>query len=487
MTPNNSERARVGWLSPLIHLSNNWTSLAGVVLVTTTTVFWLFLLPTTLRGQMENPYFGILAFLVIPGPFFLGLFLIPLGILRKRRREGRTGIPPIDAHGVRWSNPEVRRLAYFVGVTTVLNIAIASQLSYGAVNYMDTVTFCGETCHNVMQPEYTAYQGSPHSRVECVKCHIGPGAGWFVKSKLSGVGQVFAVAFNTYPRPIPTPVHNLRPARDTCEACPWPQKYGEDRLRVVPKFADDEANTATKTVLLMKIGGGNNGIGIHGTHLGPGVRIRYGHSDAARQNIPWVEYNTPGGKSVEYATPDAKPGGAGLEIREMDCMDCHNRPSHAYEMPDRAVDRAMSAGLIPPSLPFARKEAVQILKAKYASREDAARRIPEAFAVYYRQNYPQVWSARQAEVTAAGAQALAIYDRNIFPDMNVTWGRYPNNIGHQDFPGCWRCHDSNHTAKSGAAITQDCGACHNLLATDEADPKILKDLGITEAKAPDSR
>jgi hypothetical protein len=486
MTPNNSERARVGWLSPLIHLSNNWISLAGVVLVTTTTVFWLFLLPTTLRGQTDNPYFGILAFLVIPGPFFLGLFLIPLGILRKRRREGRTGIVPIDRHGVRWSNPEVRRLAYFVGITTVLNIAIASQLSYGAVNYMDTVTFCGETCHNVMQPEYTAYQGSPHSRVDCVKCHIGPGAGWFVRSKLSGVGQVFAVAFNTYPRPIPTPVRNLRPARETCEACHWPQKYGEDRLRVIPKFADDEANTATKTVLLIKIGGGNNGIGIHGTHLGPGVKIRYG-SDEARQNIPCVQYTTPDGKSVDYLTPDAKPGCIGPNSREMDCMDCHNRPSHTYEMPERAVDRAMNAGLIGPSLPFAKKEAVEILKVRYALREDAARRIPEAFAAFYRQSYPQVWSARQAEVTAAGKEALAIYDRNIFPAMNVTWGRYPNNIGHEDFPGCWRCHDSNHTAKSGAVITQDCGACHNLLATDEANPRILKDLGITEAKPPESR
>ena len=486
MTPNNSERARVGWLSPLIHLSNNWTSLAGVVLVTTTTVFWLFLLPTTLRGQTDNPYFGILAFLVIPGPFFLGLVLIPLGILRKRRREGRTGIAPIDTHGVRWSNPEVRRLAYFVGITTVLNIAIASQLSYGAVNYMDTVTFCGETCHNVMQPEYTAYQGSPHSRVDCVKCHIGPGAGWFVRSKLSGVGQVFAVAFHTYPRPIPTPVRNLRPARETCETCHWPQRYGEDRLRVIPKFAADEANTATKTVLLVKIGGGNNGIGIHGTHLGPGVTIRYG-SDESRQNIPCVQYNTPDGKSVDYLTPDAKPGCIGPNSREMDCMDCHNRPSHTYELPERAVDRAMNAGLIQPSLPFAKKEAVEILKVKYPSRDDAARQIPEAFAAFYRQTYPQVWSARQADVTASAKQVLAIYDRNIFPAMNVTWGKYPNNIGHEDFPGCWRCHDSNHTAKSGAVITQDCSACHNLLATDEANPKVLKDLGITEAKPPESR
>ena len=350
MIPNNPEPRGRGWLSPIVHLSNNWISLTGVVLVTTTTIFWLFLLPITLRGGTENPYIGILAFLTVPGPFFLGLFLIPLGIWRKRRREGRTGIHPLD-QGVRWSNPEMRRLVYFIGVTTVINIAVASQLSYGAVSYMDTVTFCGKTCHNVMQPEYTAYLNSPHSRVECVKCHIGPGAGWFVKSKLSGVGQVFAVAFDTYPRPIPTPVHNLRPARETCEACHWPQKYGEDRVRVISKFADDETNSATKTVLLMKIGGGNNGIGIHGTHLGPGVKIRYGHSDEARQTIPWVEYNSPDGKSVVYATPGAKPDGAGLDIREMDCMDCHNRPSHTYELPDRAVERAMAAGLISPALP----------------------------------------------------------------------------------------------------------------------------------------
>jgi hypothetical protein len=487
MTPNNPERRGPGWLSPIVHLSNNWISLVGVALVTTCTIFWLFLLPITLRGETENPYIGILAFLTIPGPFFLGLFLIPLGIWLKRRREGRTGIPPIDSHGMRWSNPEVRRLTYFVGAVTVVNIVIASQLSYGAVNYMDSVTFCGQTCHTVMQPEYTAYQNSPHSRVECVKCHIGPGAGWFVRSKLSGVGQVFAVTFNTYPRPIPTPVRNLRPARETCEACHWPQKYGEDRVRVITKYADDQANTAAKTVLLMKIGGGNRGIGIHGTHLGPGIRIRYGHSDEGRQDIPWVEYNTPDGKSVEYAAPGAKPGGAGLTIREMDCMDCHNRPSHTFEMPERAVDRSMAAGLISPSLPFAKKKAVEILKATNVSRDEATRRIPETFAAYYRQSYPDVWAQRQPEILSSGRQVLAIYERNIFPEMNVTWGKYPNNIGHTDFPGCWRCHDSNHTAKNGATITQDCNACHNMLATDEPNPKVLTELGITEARAPELR
>jgi hypothetical protein len=476
MTQSNSNRSGRSWLSPLIHLSNNWLSLSGVVLVTTATVFWLFLLPITLHGITDNPYIGILAFLALPAPFLAGLVMIPLGMWLKRRREGR---PPPDFPALAWSNPELRKLAYFIGAATVINIVVASQLTYGAVNYMESVTFCGQTCHKVMQPEYTAYQNSPHSKVECVKCHIGPGASWFVRSKLTGVGQVVAVALNTYPRPIPTPVRNLRPARETCEACHWPQKFGEDRLRVITKFADDEHNTLTKTVLLMKIGGGNGGAGIHGTHLGPGVTIRYAHSDETRQTIPSVEYEGPGGKRT-YATPGAKT--AGLPIREMDCLDCHNRPAHTYELPERGIDRVMSAGQISPALPFAKKKALEILKVNYASREEGAQRIPAAFAKYYQDSYADIWAQRRSEVTASAQQALALWNHNVFPDMKVTWGAYPNNLGHTDFPGCFRCHDGNHATADKRSITQDCNACHNLLAMDEANPKILGDLGVVEAK-----
>ncbi len=473
------DRPDRGWLSPVVYLSNNWISLIGVVTVTSATIFWLFLLPTTLHGNSESPYIGILAFMAIPALFFAGLILIPLGIWLKHRREGHAGIYPPDFPALTWSNHELRKLVYFIGATTVVNVVVASQLSYGAVNYMDSVTFCGQTCHNVMQPEFTAYQNSPHSRVECVKCHIGPGASWFVRSKMSGVGQVFAVAFNTYPRPIPTPVRNLRPARETCEACHWPQKYGEDRVRIISKFADDESNTQTRTVLLMKIGGGNGGIGIHGTHLGPGVRIRYAHSDEARQTIPWVEYSTPKGTTVFAAE---KANIAGLPVREMDCMDCHNRPTHTYEMPESAVDRLLNAGQISRSLPFAKKEAVDLLKGKYGSRAEAAERIPSAFERYYEKNYPAIWAQRRGEVEASAQQVLAVWDRNIFPEMKVNWGSYPNNLGHNDFPGCFRCHDGSHSAKDGASITQDCNACHNLLAMDEPSPKILTDLGVVEAK-----
>jgi len=304
-----------------------------------------------------------------------------------------------------------------------------------------------------------------------------------VRSKLGGVGQVVAVVLNDYPRPIPTPVHNLRPARETCETCHWPQRYSEDRLRILPTFADDAANTRTETVLLLKVGGGNHGIGIHGTHLGPGVLIRYGHSDEARQKIPWVEYsNRNTGRKTTYLVSGTKPDGSGLAMREMDCMDCHNRPSHATQLPDRAVDEAMNAGSISMALPFAKKVGVAVLKENYTSASDAVLKIPAAFAKYYKDSWPAVYSARPADVARSGQALLAIYNRNVFPEMRVTWGLYPNNVGHTDSPGCFRCHDEQHVSAGKKTITQDCGACHNILAVGEPAPKILTELGVEETK-----
>jgi hypothetical protein len=344
---------------------------------------------------------------------------------------------------------------------------------------MDSVTFCGLTCHDVMAPEYTAYQNSPHSRVECVACHIGPGASWFVQSKLSGTWQVIAVAFNIYPRPIPTPVENLRPARETCEACHWPQRFGGNRLRVVPKFADDEANTGSKSVLLMHIGGGGGGPGIHGFHMAQGIEVEYAATDQKRQNIVWVRYRDASGKTVEYFAPDVKPADvAKLPVRLMDCIDCHNRPTHVFDLPERALENALAVGEIDASLPFAKKTGTEVLKASYPSRDQAATAIPAALETFYREKYPQVYSSRQAQVARSAKSVLAIYNRNIFPHMRVTWGTYINNIGHTDFPGCFRCHDDQHTSKDGRKISQDCNSCHNLLAMEEGSPKILTDLGL---------
>jgi len=467
-----------GWLSPLIHLANNWVSMLGVAVVTSATVFWLFTLPTAFFGQPKNPYIGILAYLVLPGFFFGGLALIPLGIFLRRRRLVSGELEPASLGPLSWANREVRRLVTLVGLLTFANIVIASQLTYGAVTYMEGVQFCGTTCHTVMQPEYMAYQNSPHSRVECVQCHIGPGASWFVQSKLSGVGQVFAVMLNNYPRPIPVPVHNLRPAQDTCETCHWPQKYAADRLKIFPRYAEDETNTSTKTVLMLKLGGGNKGIGIHGTHLGAGVKIRYAAADEQRQKIPWIQYNGPGRQTV-YTSGGTPVDTNKLAVRDMDCLDCHNRPAHAFELPDRALDSAMFGGLIATDLPQMKKKGLELLKAVYPSREDAAVKIPKSLDDFYKQNYAGVYAQRQKDIAAAGREVLSIWERNIFPEMKVSWGRYPLNIGHTDSPGCFRCHDDDHASPDGRKVSQDCSACHSLLSVEEGSPKILQDLGLS--------
>jgi hypothetical protein len=473
------------WLRPLVHLSNNLLSLVGVILVTTASISLISLAPGMWSGTASNPYLGILIFLVLPAIFISGLLLIPLGILLRKRSEARKGLsvsafPPLDL-----KNADFRRLVVFVAATSIINLALVSQVGYGATSYMESVQFCGQTCHTVMQPEFTAYQNSPHARVECVKCHIGPGAGWFVKSKLSGVGQVFAVTFNTYPRPIPTPVHNLRPARETCETCHWPQKFGGDRLRVINKFADDETNTLSKTVLLMRIGGGNGNSGIHGVHLGAGVEMRYSPADESRQTIPIVEYNKGDGKWIRFVAQDAKPELiaklASQPMRTMDCMDCHNRPSHTYQLPERALDRAMTDGYMSATLPFAKKEALELLNGSYATHSEAGQKIPAGFEKFYSEKYPDIYARRKAEVAKSGLAVATVYQQNVFPEMKVKWGSYPNNLGHTDFPGCWRCHDDQHAASDGQKIVQDCSSCHSMLATDEASPKVLTDLGVTPA------
>ncbi len=456
-------------LAPLVYLSNNWISRIGVFTVTSATVLWLSFLPLSMHGEVSNPYLGIFVFLALPAVFFGGLALIPAGIWLRRRRQNKEGslpssFPPVDLH-----HPEFRRLLIFVGLTSVVNVVIAGQVSYQAVSYMESSAFCGTTCHTVMEPEYAAYRNSPHSRVECVKCHIGPGASWFVQSKLSGAGQVFAVALQNYPTPIPTPVKNLRPARETCETCHWPQKYGGERLRSITKFGDDEANTETKTVLLMRIGGGGRGPGIHGAHLGEGISIRYAHSDPQRQTIPWVEYKNNAGRSETFGGAEPPKG---MDIREMDCMDCHNRPTHVFDLPERAVDHALAEGLISKALPFAHKKSVELL------RQADAGTIAGSFEDFYKTGYPAAYQERQAEIKRSASAVLAIYSRNVFPKMKVTWGTYPNNIGHEDFPGCFRCHDDKHASAAGKTITQDCNACHSLLAMEEAAPKILTDLGV---------
>jgi hypothetical protein len=473
-----------GWIRFLYFLGQNPITLTGAVLTTSGAVtliaFWFydFLLPGP-----PHPYIGILLFLILPGVFVFGLVLIPIGILIRRRALIARG-ELLDIYPeINLRQPVVRHGLFLVGGLTFLNVIIFGTASYRGVAYMDSTQFCGQTCHTVMIPEFTAYQGSPHAHVNCVECHIGPGAGWFVRSKLSGVRQVFAVTFHTYSRPIHAPVKFLRPARETCEQCHWPQRFTGDKFVVKETFKDDEQNTPQTTAMLLKIGGRTwqGSVGIHGRHLDEGARIRYISIDDQRQVIPVVYYTDDKGKTIEYVSSDIQATKQQLEAgehRSMDCVDCHNRPTHAFELPENAVNQEMGTGLISPELPFIRKKAVELLKADYPDRDTAQQRIVEALKLYYRANYPEVYNSRRALVEQSAENVANIYLRNIFPTMKMTWGVHPNNIGHNDFPGCFRCHDGSHVSADGQTISNDCSACHNLLAVEEQNPKVLADLGL---------
>lgn len=458
-------------------LTRHWLSLTGAALVTTAGISWLFVLPLHMRGHVDNPYVGIIVFLILPVIFFTGLALIPLGIyLSKRDIKEGLGEPDFDRKAA------LQRLAWFVGVTTGLNILIGTQVTYRAVKHMETPQFCGGTCHS-MSPEFTAYQNSPHSRLECVECHVAPGATGWIESKTAGTRQLFETVFNTYRRPIPSALESNRliPARETCENCHWPQKFSGVMLHVVNKYAEDESSTRTQTVLLMMVGG-NKISGIHGAHLGPGVHIRFAVADAARQTIPWVEYrNTATGDIQSFvgsgSTLDSVKA---LPTYEMQCVDCHNRPTHVFDLPQRAMDKALARGDIAITLPYIKKKGVELLKAEYRTRKEAADKLPMALASFYQQYYPELYAQRAQDINQAGKAVLAIYDRNIFPELKVTWGTYPDNLGHEDSPGCFRCHDGAHTTTGGRTIAQDCNLCHEPLAMDEAAPEILKTLGIAE-------
>ena len=455
-------------------LTRNIVTLIGAVLTTVSSLVFLTLFILDLFGFHGGPYVGIIVFVVMPALFVVGLLLIPIGawVERISKKEGpaEKRLPVIDLNSPRFQ----RLLIIFIAATTV-NLIILSIGTYKAVEVMDSTAFCSKSCH-VMNPEFTAYSHSPHSRVGCVECHIGTGASWFVRSKLSGTGQLFAVMFNTYPRPIPTPVHNLRPARETCEECHWPTKFIGDRLKVISHFTNDEKTKEKKTVLLMNIGGTRDGKakGIH-WHVDPGTQIRY-KSDPKREKISEVELTREGKTKAYKVASNASASNSEGDWRVMDCVDCHNRPTHIYSLPAKEVDAALAAGHLDKELPFIRRQAIQSLEVNYPSTTDARAGLSKSLKDFYEKSYPDVSKARSGQIDAAVKTVQDIYTSNVFPEMRVQWGTYPSFLGHQENSGCLRCHDGDHVTDSGEKISKSCDRCHTTLATEEENPDILQAL-----------
>jgi hypothetical protein len=307
--------------------------------------------------------------------------------------------------------------------------------------------------------------------VTCAECHIGPGADWFVKSKLDGAWQMVAVAFDLYPRPVPTPLHNLRPARETCEQCHWPTKHVGDKLRVITHYDEDEQNTELTTALLLKVGG-ETGEGSHGIHwhVDRGVNLRY-RSDETREEVYEIELVHNGDEVKRYSIRNA-PEDEGV-WRDMDCVDCHNRPTHVYESPGPAIDNAISDGLIDRSLPFVKREALRIVQEKYESHEAAREGLAAELRAFYAENYPDLAAEKADLIESAGVALGDIYSVNNFPQMEVWWDTYPNHIGHEQSDGCFRCHKRSMRTEDREQVSNDCETCHMILAEEEESPQIF--------------
>ena len=458
----------------LVSITHNILSLIGTAIAIATLVLMASLFAMELWGFEGGPYIGILTYLILPMIFVFGLILIPIGAVlyrrRLRRAPGSEGTPLLPVFDL--NVKATRRWMLILFAATMLNIVIVAGATYKGVHVMESVEFCGLACHSVMEPEHTAHARSPHSRVACAQCHIGPGADWFVKSKLDGAWQLVSVAFDLYPRPVPTPLHDLRPARETCEQCHWPTKFVGDKLRVFKHYKEDEENTELTSAVLLKVGGAraNDSHGIH-WHVDPNVDIRF-RSDETREEIYEIEFTTGDEETVKFA--DRKAPEEGGVWRSMDCVDCHNRPSHIYESPGPAIDAAIEANQIDRSLPFVKREGLRIIQTQYESHEAARDGIATELTAFYGETYPDLATGRADDITAAANVLGDIYSVNIFPQMNVWWDTYPDHIGHEQSDGCFRCHRRSMRTEDREQVSNDCENCHVLLAEEEENPDIMK-------------
>jgi len=460
-------------LSRLREWFRNPISLVGLVLAVIALGNFFFLFFLDLSSQHHNPYVGILAYMIAPGFLIAGLVLIPVGIWYDRRKRRQQPGEAVRYLHIDFNDPSQRGALAFVFAFVVAFIGLSVVGSYRAYEFTDSVQFCGQLCHSVMAPEFTAYQLSPHARVACVDCHVGAGATWYVKSKLSGARQVFATAFNTYPRPIPTPVHNLRPAAETCEQCHWPKKFYGAQLKVFTHYASDEKNTPHQIRMLINTGGGDPATGapegIH-WHMNIANEVTYVASDEKRQVIPYVRVKNMQGRVTEFFAKDStlsKEQIAAASKHRMDCVDCHNRPTHIYVPPDLSVDTSLLARRLDASLPFLKQQAVSALTADYATTDAAMQGIAKAIEGFYESKYPAEAKTKELEIRNAVEELQRIYRNTTFPEMKLNWQTHPNNIGHYHFSGCFRCHDGQHASADGKVITKECQICHTVLSQAE--------------------
>ncbi len=473
------------WRLALKGLWNTKLGVAGIIITSLSGTAILAAVAVEVFGRGLGAYQGLVAFMMMPAIFVTGLLAMPAGYLLQRRAARKGGHAPTASEGLIFSidltDPKRLRFALFVAGMSVANVVLLSVVSYEGYHYTESTEFCGTLCHSVMEPEFAAHQRSPHARVGCVECHIGSGASWFVKSKLSGLRQVVEVMTGNFSRPIPTPIHNLRPARDTCEQCHWPAVFHGNRSKVFRRVpADGSPEDPEVTALMLHVGGLDDRSGKHTGihwHVSADNRVEYRARDAARTEIREVRVVKPDGATTLYVLESIEELPEDAPWHPMDCVDCHNRPTHIYDTAEAAVDRLLLNGRLDHTLPELKRAAMQIVQAEYESRPAARSGMREGLIAFYRGSHADIATERASDIEDAAEILYAeAYAPNVYPELGIRWDTYASRLGHQGDVGCFRCHNDEHETEGGETISQDCDTCHSLIVEEELESEVAAEI-----------
>ena len=449
-------------------IMRNPISLAGMALaIVSLANIFIFVLIDQIAIK-ASPYIGILAYMVSPAFLVFGLFLMFVGVLLERRKKvaPTAFYPRIDLN-----DPTQRSAVISFMTFLVVFVMVSVAGSYKAYEFTESVQFCGQLCHTVMSPEYTAYQLSPHARVACAECHVGAGATWFVKSKLSGSSPGVRRAFNTFPRPIPTPVHNLRPAQETCEQCHWPKKFYGGQLKVFTHYASDEKNTLRQIRMIIKTGGGDPATGapegIH-WHMNIANEIDYVAADEKHQVIPYIHVEDLQGRVTEYYAKDSTL----TKDQIAKAASIAWIASTATTVPRTSTFRPTWPSINPCSraastspCPSSSRKRSRCSPRNYDTTDAAMQGIAKGHARFLREaNIPTSRRPSSSRFATPSTEVQQIFKRTTFPEMKLNWQTHPNNLGHFYYTGCFRCHDGQHVSADGKVISRDCNQCHTLLS-----------------------
>jgi thiosulfate reductase cytochrome b subunit/nitrate/TMAO reductase-like tetraheme cytochrome c subunit len=449
----------------------NPITLTGSIVSLISFVLIIFLMTLAFFSEINNPYIGIVTFVILPLFLLSGIAAVIFGIFRENRRflsmeYSNRRMPVIDLN-----KPKHQVATLFISVGTIVFLSMTIFGSFKAYEYTDSDDFCAKVCHKVMEPQYSAYMRSTHYNVGCVKCHIGPTANWTTKSKLAGAYQVYQVLANVYPKPLASPIDHLRPEESTCITCHSPKHFYDEKKKTHEYYVTDEANSHYTFSMLIKVGGGNpetgNNKGIHWV-MNLQNEITYYATDNTLEEIPWVRSkNKQTGEETVYKLMDTKlPENIGRsdKLRRMDCMDCHSRQSHELNPPSRSVNEYISMNRIDVKIPYIKNVGVQALESQITNKQHAYTDIKNFVWGFYNNSKYEINDKMRTGIDEAVAQLHQIYQQNYFPEMRSSWKKFPNQMGHLFSPGCFRCHDGKHVSDNGKVITNNCANCHEIYA-----------------------